>query len=54
MFAAIDFIQEHILRQGTQSNETALEQMKDEQIGLAIRTAYKQVTGHELPSKNKK
>ena len=50
---AIDFIQEHILRQGDQSNESALEQMKDEQISDAIRRAYKSVTGHELPVKDK-
>ena len=52
--SAIDFIQGHILHQGDQSNETALEQMKDGQIAAAIRTSYRQVTGHELPLKEKK
>ncbi|PSR84104.1 hypothetical protein PHLCEN_2v5532 [Hermanssonia centrifuga] len=51
---AVDFIQEHMLRQGDQSNESALEQMKDEQISDAIRLAYRQVIGHELPVKDKK
>ncbi|KAK7682857.1 hypothetical protein QCA50_014243 [Cerrena zonata] len=49
----LDFIQEHILHQGDQSNESALEQLKDEQISDAIRMAYKQVTGKEIPVKDK-
>ncbi|EPQ54826.1 hypothetical protein GLOTRDRAFT_116586 [Gloeophyllum trabeum ATCC 11539] len=49
----IDFFQEHILHQGDQSNESVLEQMKDEQISDGLRTAYKAVTGHELPVKDK-
>ncbi|KZT28730.1 hypothetical protein NEOLEDRAFT_1128918 [Neolentinus lepideus HHB14362 ss-1] len=49
----IDFFQEHVLRQGDQSNETALEQLKDEQISDGLRRAYKSVTGHELPIKDK-
>ncbi|KAI0078051.1 hypothetical protein K474DRAFT_1660896, partial [Panus rudis PR-1116 ss-1] len=48
----IDFIQAHVLHEGDQTNESALEQMKDEQISDAIRVAYKQVTGHELPVKD--
>ena len=36
---AIDFFQEHVLKQGNQSNESALEQAKDSQIAGAIRHA---------------
>jgi len=46
---AIDLFQQHILKQGDQSNESAIEQLKDEQIAHAIRTSFKSVTGHELP-----
>lgn len=35
--AAIDGFQEHILHQGDQSNESAVEQLKDEKIAAAIR-----------------
>ncbi|KAH8102026.1 hypothetical protein BXZ70DRAFT_1006653 [Cristinia sonorae] len=49
----IDFIQEHILKQGDQSNESALENMKDEQISDAIRLAYSQVFGRDLPIHDK-
>ncbi|KIK64363.1 hypothetical protein GYMLUDRAFT_220855 [Collybiopsis luxurians FD-317 M1] len=48
---AIDFVQHHILRQGTQSHETILEQMKDEQIARTIRAQYKSLTGREFPMK---
>lgn len=30
--AAVDFVQEHVLGQGSQDNESAIEQAKDEQI----------------------
>ncbi|KIM49652.1 hypothetical protein M413DRAFT_438822 [Hebeloma cylindrosporum] len=36
---AIDLFQEHVLKQGDQSNESALEQAKDKQIADAIRHA---------------
>lgn len=52
-FKAIDFVQEHILKQGDQSNESAVEQFKDEQISDAIRSAYRSVTGHDVPVKDK-
>ena len=52
-FLAIDFIQEHMLHQGDQSNESALEQMKDEQISDFVRKEFKSVTGHEIPVKDK-
>lgn len=34
---AIDGFQEHVLRKGDQSDESAIEQLKDEQIAAAIR-----------------
>ncbi|KAF9788101.1 hypothetical protein BJ322DRAFT_1047018 [Thelephora terrestris] len=46
---AIDLFQQHILKQGDQSNESAIEQLKDEQIANAIRQSFKSVTGHTLP-----
>ncbi|KAI0634596.1 hypothetical protein C8Q77DRAFT_1157392 [Trametes polyzona] len=49
----IDWVQEHVLGQGQQSNETASGQFKDEQISDFIRREYKTVTGHELPVKDK-
>jgi len=32
-----------------QSDESAIEQLKDEQIAYAIRMAFKSTTGNELP-----
>ncbi|KAH9476389.1 hypothetical protein JR316_0011964 [Psilocybe cubensis] len=46
---AIDLVQEHVLKAGDQSNESAIEQAKDAQIASAIRTGYKTVTGKEFP-----
>jgi len=46
---AVDLFQQHILKQGNQSDESAIEQLKDEQIAHAIRMSFKSVTGHELP-----
>ncbi|KAF5370534.1 hypothetical protein D9757_010129 [Collybiopsis confluens] len=48
---AIDFVQKHIFKQGSQSQETILEQMKDEKIASTIRAQYKGLTGHEFPLK---
>jgi len=45
---AVDLFQQHILGQGSQSNESAIEQLKDEQIANAIRMAFKSTTGNEL------
>ncbi|KAK0190575.1 hypothetical protein F5146DRAFT_559391 [Armillaria mellea] len=50
---AIDFVQQHIFRQGTQSHESFWEQMKDEQIANMVRKQYKEKTGHEFPSSHK-
>ncbi|EIN04604.1 hypothetical protein PUNSTDRAFT_55344 [Punctularia strigosozonata HHB-11173 SS5] len=49
----VDWVQEHILGQGNQSNESALEQAKDEQISDAIRRGFKTATGHDIPVKDK-
>ncbi|KAG6818385.1 hypothetical protein H0H93_005417, partial [Arthromyces matolae] len=47
---AIDLVQEYILREGPQDNETPLEKIKDKAIATAIRHQFKTVTGVELPS----
>ncbi|CAI4211018.1 unnamed protein product [Parascedosporium putredinis] len=49
----IDYIQEHVLGQGSQTNESAVEQMKDEKIADFIRNQYKSTTGSEFPVKDK-
>jgi len=41
------------LGQGDQSNESALEQAKDEQISDAIRREYKSKVGSDFPIKDK-
>lgn len=46
---AIDFFQEHVLRQGPQDNETALEQLKDKKIADSIKHGFKRTTGFDLP-----
>jgi hypothetical protein len=46
---AVDLFQQHILKQGEQSNESAIEQLKDEQIANAIRMSVKSATGKDLP-----
>ena len=51
--AAIDWVQEHVLKQGQQSDESAQEQFKDEQISDFIRKEFKTVTGHDIPVKDK-
>jgi hypothetical protein len=40
--------------QGAQDNESAVEQMKDEQISDFIRNKYKSTTGSDLPIPDKK
>ncbi|KAL6882448.1 hypothetical protein HDV57DRAFT_62956 [Trichoderma longibrachiatum] len=50
---AVDFVQEKVLGQGDQSNETAAEQAKDEAISDFIRSKYKGTTGSEFPIKDK-
>lgn len=49
----VDWAQEHILGQGPQDNESAVEQAKDEQISDFIRGKYKSTTGSDFPIKDK-
>lgn len=49
----VDFVQERFLGQGPQTNESAIEQAKDEQISDFIRSQYKSTTGKEFPVKDK-
>ncbi|KAI0814673.1 hypothetical protein GGR55DRAFT_441799 [Xylaria sp. FL0064] len=49
----IDWVQENVLGQGDQSNESAVEQAKDEQISDFVRDQYKKTTGSEIPVKDK-
>ena len=49
----IDFVQEKILGQGPQDNESAFEQAKDEQISDFLRGQYKSTTGSDMPIKDK-
>lgn len=51
--SGVDFVQEHVLGQGPQDNESAVEQAKDEQISDFIRDQYKNTTGSEFPVKDK-
>ncbi|KAK3323718.1 hypothetical protein B0T19DRAFT_212493 [Cercophora scortea] len=45
----VDWVQERVLKQGAQDNESAAEQAKDEQISDFIRDQYKKNTGKEFP-----
>ena len=49
----VDAVQQYGFGQGDQSNESAVEQAKDEQISDAIRRQYKSTTGSDLPIKDK-
>ncbi|KAF2749255.1 hypothetical protein M011DRAFT_302537 [Sporormia fimetaria CBS 119925] len=49
----IDLVQEKVLGQGPQDNESAIEQAKDEQISDFIRGQYKSATGSDMPIKDK-
>jgi hypothetical protein len=46
---AIDMFQEHVLHAGSQSNESAIEQAKDQQIKEALKSGYKKATGKDTP-----
>ncbi|OAA74228.1 hypothetical protein ISF_01129 [Cordyceps fumosorosea ARSEF 2679] len=50
---AVDFVQEKVLGQGQQNNETAAEQAKDEAISDYIRDKYKDTTGSDFPIADK-
>lgn len=49
----VDLVQEKVLGQGPQNNESAIEQAKDEQISDFIRDKYKSTTGNDFPVKDK-
>jgi len=49
----VDLVQERVLGQGPQDNESAIEQAKDEQISDYIRGSYKSVTGSNFPGEDK-
>lgn len=50
---AVDWVQEHVLGQGPQNNESVIEQAKDEQISDFIRRKYKDTTGKDFPVSDK-
>ncbi|TRM70225.1 hypothetical protein BD626DRAFT_476688 [Schizophyllum amplum] len=48
----VDFAQER-MGQGSQNNESAVEQAKDEKISDGIRSGYKGATGKDIPIQDK-
>lgn len=48
----VDYVQQ-AMGGGDQSNESAAEQFKDEQISDAIRSKYKSVSGNDFPIEDK-
>lgn len=50
---SIDYVQENVMGQGKQNNESAFEQAKDEQISDFIRGKYESTTGSDMPIKDK-
>ncbi|KAF1984525.1 hypothetical protein K402DRAFT_395544 [Aulographum hederae CBS 113979] len=49
----IDMVQQKFMGGGDQSNESAVEQAKDEQISDFIRGKYRETTGSDIPIKDK-
>ncbi|KAK4134049.1 hypothetical protein BT67DRAFT_353412, partial [Trichocladium antarcticum] len=49
----IDWVQENVLKQGSQTNENAVEQAKDKAIAQTIRSQYQNATGKEFFIKEK-
>lgn len=52
-YSGVDFVQEKVLNQGPQDNESAIEQAKDEQISDFIRAQYKSTAGKDFPVPDK-
>ncbi|KAK4213285.1 hypothetical protein QBC37DRAFT_400698 [Rhypophila decipiens] len=50
----IDLVQEKVLKQGAQDNESAIEQAKDEKIAGFVREQYKKQFGNDFPGSIKK
>jgi len=48
LIKAINFVQEHVLDEGSQKNESFVEKLKDKEIAHLIRHEYKNATGHEF------
>lgn len=53
MVLGVDWVQEHVMGQGKQDNESAIEQAKDEQISDAIRRGFKGASGRDFPVADK-
>ena len=53
LVTSIDMVQEKVLGQGKQNDESAFEQAKDEQISDYIRDKYESTTGSDMPIKDK-
>jgi len=51
--SGVDLVQEKVLGQGPQDNESAMEQAKDEQISDFVRRGYKGATGKDVPIADK-
>lgn len=51
--SGVDLVQEKVLGQGPQDNESAMEQAKDEQISDFVRRGYKSATGKDVPIADK-
>ncbi|KAK0649559.1 hypothetical protein B0T16DRAFT_389589 [Cercophora newfieldiana] len=49
----VDWAQENVFKQGSQTNESALEQAKDEKISDTIRDQYKKAMGKDFPVADK-
>ncbi|KAK0725294.1 hypothetical protein B0H67DRAFT_570158 [Lasiosphaeris hirsuta] len=49
----VDWVQENVFKKGPQTNESALEQAKDEKISDMIRDQYKKGTGKDFPIADK-
>ncbi|CAK9783387.1 hypothetical protein CC85DRAFT_282124 [Cutaneotrichosporon oleaginosum] len=49
----VDMVQQHVLGQGPQDNESAAEQAKDEIMSDMIRDRYKGMTGSDFPIADK-
>lgn len=46
-------MQEHVLKEGQQKDESAFEQAKDNQIADVIRAGFKNITGKDTSSPEK-
>ena len=49
MSTGVDYVQENVLHQGPQDNESAVEQAKDDKVADFVRSQYKSNTGKDIP-----